>query len=179
MLPVPEDPEPTAVVIEQGEEVIPQQQLPLDHEYILRRSERIAAAQTSDKELIVLFSEADETRAALRRHLQFRSNWVDKEFAFHISVRAAMKERPTEARPVILSELQQMLDKGVWHGVRLSHLTHAERKAIIRSSMFLKDKYSHQGCSKSLRQDLWQVGINKTKAFTKICPHQLLQPHRS
>ena len=103
VLPVPEDPEPTEEV-KQGEEVIPQQQqLPLEHEYISRRSERIAAAQTNDKELIVLFSEADETRAALRRHLQFRSNWVDKEFAFHISVRAAMRERPTEARPVILS----------------------------------------------------------------------------
>ena len=145
VLPVPEDPEPTAGVIEPREELIPQQQLPLEHEYILRRSERIAAARTSDKELIVLFSEADETCAALRRHLQFRSNWVDKEFAFHISVRAAMRERPTEARPVILSELQQMLDKGVWHGVRLSHLTHAERKAIIRLSMFLKDKYFASG----------------------------------
>jgi len=55
VLPVPADPEPTAGVIEQGEEVIPQQQLPLEHEYILRRSERIAAAQISDKELIVLF----------------------------------------------------------------------------------------------------------------------------
>jgi hypothetical protein len=134
VLPVPEDPEPKAGVIEPREELIPKQQLPLEHEYILRRSERIAAAQTSDKELIVLFSEADETRAALRRHLQFRSNWVDKDFAFHISVRAAMRERPAEARPVILSELQQMLDQGVWHGVKLSHLTDAERKAIIRSS---------------------------------------------
>jgi len=52
-----------------------------------------------------------------------------------------MRERPAEARPVILSELQQILDKGVWHGVKLSHLSHPERKAIIRSSMFLKDKY--------------------------------------
>jgi hypothetical protein len=141
VLPIPENPEPTAGVVEPREELISQQQLPLEHEYILRRSECIAAAQTSDKELIVLFSEADDARAALRRHLQFRSNWVDKEFAFHISVRAAMRERPAEARPAILSELQQMLDKGVWHAVKLSHLTHAERKAIIRSSMFLKDKY--------------------------------------
>jgi hypothetical protein len=51
-----------------------------------------------------------------------------------------MRERPVEARPVIMSELQQMLDKGVWHGVKLSHLTYKERTAIIRSSMFLKDK---------------------------------------
>jgi len=58
---------------------------------------------------------------------------VDKEFAFHISVRAAMREQPAGARPVILS--------GLWQGLKLSHLTHAERKAIIRSSMLLKDKY--------------------------------------
>ena len=44
VLPIPEDPEPTARVIEPREELIPQQQLPLEHEYILRRSELIAAA---------------------------------------------------------------------------------------------------------------------------------------
>jgi len=99
-LPVPEDPEPTAGVIEPREELIPQQQLPIEpreelipqqqlplkHEYILQGSERIVAAQTSDKELIVIFSEADETRATLRRQLQFRSDWVDKEFAFHKAI---------------------------------------------------------------------------------------------
>ena len=37
-----------------------------------------------------------------------------------------------------------MLDQGVWHGVKLSHLTDAERKAIIRSSN-LKDKYFASG----------------------------------
>jgi len=99
-----------------------QQQLPLEYEHVLRRSERIAAAISTDKELIVLYSEADEdeARAALRRQLQFRSDWTDKGFAFHISVRAAMRERPVEARTDQSSELQQMLNKGVWHGVKLS-----------------------------------------------------------
>jgi len=46
-----------------------QQQLFLEYEYVLRRSERIAAAINTDKELILLYSEADEARAALRGRL--------------------------------------------------------------------------------------------------------------
>ena len=49
-----------------------QQQLFLEYEYVLRRSELIAAAINTDKELIVLYSEADEARAALRGQLKFR-----------------------------------------------------------------------------------------------------------
>jgi len=72
VLPVPAEPEPTVGVIEQ---------LHLEYEYVLRRSERIAAAISTDKELIVLYSEADEARADLRCQLQFRSDWTDKDFA--------------------------------------------------------------------------------------------------
>lgn len=45
------------------------------------------------------------------------------DFAFNISVRTAMRERGAEARPVIMKELEQMVQKGVWHGVRTSGLT--------------------------------------------------------
>ena len=82
--------------------------------------------QRKVNELILIYSEADESRAALRRHLRFRSNWVDKDFAFHISVRAALRERP-----VIMAELKQMVDKGVWHGIKVSGLSIAQRRAII------------------------------------------------
>ena len=76
-----------------------------------------------------------------------------------------MRERPAEARPVILSELQQMLDKGVWHGVKLSHLTHAERKAIIRSFMFLKDKYFASGVFKKFKARLVAGGDQQGKGL--------------
>ena len=145
----------------------------------MHSEERIAAAQSTDKELIVLFSEADEARAILRRQMQFRSNWVDKDFAFHISVKAAMRERPVEARPVIMSELQQMLDKGVWHGVKLSHLTYAERKAIIRSSMFLKDKYFASGVFEKFKARLVAGGDQQDKGLYENLSHQPLRPHQS
>jgi len=51
----------------------------LEYEYVLRRSEHIAAAINTDKELIVLYSEADEASAALRGQLQFRFDWTDND----------------------------------------------------------------------------------------------------
>ena len=74
----------------------------LPQEYTFRRSERIAEAQRKANEIILIYSEAG---AALRRHLLFRSNWIDKDFVFHISVRAALRERPEEGRPAIMAEL--------------------------------------------------------------------------
>jgi len=67
------------------------------------------------------------------------------EEAFVMSVRKALKDRAEEAEPVIVAELQQMVDKKVWHAVHASDLSSAERRAIIRSSMFLKDKYLPSG----------------------------------
>ena len=50
--------------------------------------------------------------------------------AFTISVRMALKTRGAEATPVIMAELQQMVDKQVWHGVHLRNLSTTERKRI-------------------------------------------------
>jgi len=55
------------------------------------------------------------------------------------------KRVKTGNRWVIEAELRQMHDKTVWHGVHLQDLTKTQRRAIIRSSMFLKDKYFASG----------------------------------
>jgi c-di-GMP-binding flagellar brake protein YcgR len=88
----------------------------------------------------------NSARRAIRRELEHRKYYHDDtEYAFKMSVIAAMRDRPREALPVIESELQQMHDKLVWHGVHLRDLTKQQRRAIIRSSMFLKDKYMASG----------------------------------
>jgi hypothetical protein len=87
----------------------------------------------------------DACRAEIRRQLLKRKDWIDKDYAFTMSVEAALRERGEEARPVIMAELQQMMDKKVWHGVIASGLTTSQRRAIVRSSMFLKDKYLASG----------------------------------
>jgi len=62
-----------------------------------------------------------------------------------MTVKSAMRDRPDEALPVIMAELKQMVEKNVWHGVHARHLSKRERKSIIRSSMFLRDKYQASG----------------------------------
>ena len=72
-----------------------------------------------------------------------------------MSVKAAMRDRrPKDALPVIESELQQINDKLVWHGVHLRNLTKQQRRAIIRSSMFLKDKYFASGAFEKFKARL-------------------------
>ncbi len=68
-----------------------------------------------------------------------------KDYAFKISVTAVLRDRGDEARSVLMAELQQMLDKKACHRVCTNDLTSNERKAVIRSSIFLNDKFTASG----------------------------------
>jgi len=110
----------------------------------------------------------------MRRELVVRSDCKDaQDYAFKISVRAAQKDREDEARPVIMAELQQMVEKKVWHGVNSNSLSAAERKTVIRSSMFLKDKYMASGAFDKLKARLVARGggeVNKKRSSMTTCP---------
>ncbi len=103
------------------------------------------------------------TRRAIRRELEFRSRYHAAEYAFKMSVSAAMRNRPREVLPVIEAELQQTQDKWVWHGVHLRNLTKTQRRVIIRTSMFLKDKYFASGASEKLKARLVAGGDQPTR----------------
>jgi hypothetical protein len=53
-----------------------------------------------------------------------------------------------------MQELKQTCDKNVWHAIDIRGLTCAERKAIIRSSMILKDKYMASGAFEKFKARL-------------------------
>jgi hypothetical protein len=89
----------------------------------------------------------------------------DTTYAFTISVKMAMRDRGEEARPVIMAEIQQMVDKRVWHGVHLKNLSHEQRKRIIRSKMFLKDKYLASGAFDRFKARLVAGGDMQDKSL--------------
>ena len=101
----------------------------------------------------------------IRNQLRRRRHWQDPVYAFKMSVRAAMKDRPEEARVVIMTELQQMVDKRVWHGVDTRTMTKDERRAVIRSSMFLKDKYLASGAFEKFKARLVAGGDQQDKSL--------------
>jgi predicted lactoylglutathione lyase len=89
----------------------------------------------------------------------------DKYSVFTISVKAALRDRRDEATPVIMAELKQMLEKKVWHGVHTRTLTRNQRSAIIRSSMFLKDKYLASGAFERFKARLVAGGNQQDKGL--------------
>ena len=54
----------------------------------------------------------------------------------------------------ITSELKQMCDKNVWEGVTYESLTPQQKRTIIPSSMFLKEKYTADGMFEKLKSRL-------------------------
>ena len=115
--------------------------------------------------VLIINSESDQLGASVRKELAARADWHDRDFAFTMSVKAAMRDRGPEAEAVIVAELQQMVDKNVWHPIHAQGLSSKERRAIIRSSMFLKDKYLASGAFEKFKARLVAGGNQQDKGL--------------
>jgi hypothetical protein len=100
---------------------------------------RSTTVPTSLDQSYITRDDNNSTRAIIRRFIVQRIDCKGaQDYAFIISVTAAPRDRGDESRSVIMAELQEMLENKVWHKVCTNDLTSNERKAVIRSSMFLK-----------------------------------------
>ena len=80
-----------------------------------------------------------------------------------ITVREVLRTRGEVAERVIIKELEQMLDKKVWTPVDLRNLTAEQRSGVIRSSMFLKEKFLATGEFEKLKARLVAGGDQQNK----------------
>ena len=67
--------------------------------------------------------------------------------------------------PVILAELQQHLDTPTWHSKKWSNLSEQERKAVLRSKVFMKDKYLASGAFDRYKARLVAGGHQQDKSL--------------
>jgi hypothetical protein len=101
----------------------------------------------------------------------FEDVGADDEHLFTMTLHKGLSERGPEALKVALAEIGQIVEKRVWHPVMVRDLTEEQRGGgIIRSSMFLKDKYfARRGHSKNSKLGWCLEATNKTKSSTRAC----------
>lgn len=103
------------------------------------------------------------TDLALMSSELMRETEHTQERAMNITVREAIRTRGEEAERVIMKELNQMINKRVWTLIDGKKLTAEERSSIIRSSMFLKEKYLASGEFEKLKARLVAGGDQQNK----------------
>jgi hypothetical protein len=82
-----------------------------------------------------------------RKYGHLHGRWRDREDSGHsarlyrISAREALYRFPGSAIKVMLKELLQLHEKPTWHVVHYSSLSYKQRRKLIRSHMFIKEKF--------------------------------------
>ena len=83
-----------------------------------------------------------------------------------MSVKQATKKLGAEVTmPAVSKELRQMLDKKVWTPKRWAQLTESERKAVIPSTFFLKEKFLADGAFEKVKGRFVARGDEQDKSI--------------
>jgi hypothetical protein len=136
------------------------------------RGHRALTVTTSDKTTGPLASGLNTVLAILEQRKKDTSVLTSG----NISVRDALRTKGDEAKRVILKELQQMLTLRVIRPVHRAQLSESQRRAIIRSSMFLKAKYLPDGTFDKLKARLVAGETSRTRPHTTSYHRPLYQP---
>jgi len=110
----------------------------------------------------------------LASNKKVRNRWANRRLAdaprrceriYHISVKEGLKKYKGKALESILKELTQLVEKKVFSGVHWNSLNHRQRRKIIRSSMFLKEKFDANGLFQKLKSRLVALGNEQDKSI--------------
>ena len=92
-----------------------------------------------------------------------------REMGLHVALKKAIKLYGKKAHEAIKAELQQMIDRGVWLPIKPEELSKQKFKKIIRSSMFLKEKYNASGSFEKLKARLVAGGnMQERETFDSV-----------
>jgi len=123
-------------------------------------------------------------RYNLRERRAQPGRWSQKppktEYGLHVTATKAIRSYGKEAIKAMLLELEQMLQKEVWKPIDVSTLSPAERKSVIITSMFLKEKQRPDGSFDKLKARLVAGGhmqdrsiyediSSPTVSWTSVC----------
>ena len=115
-------------------------------------------------------AEAAQVRRSNRPHTRSGGHWTHRgwvrdEVGLHITVSKALKKMPRQALREMYRELRQMVDKSVWDPVQRRRLSSKQLRSVIRSSMFLKEKFLPSGDFDKLKARLVAGGDMQDKSI--------------
>lgn len=116
-------------------------------------------ARLTDPALLTTFD------LALERQITYRKDWRDKDYAFVMSVQAALGGHGAAAKTVMERELLQFVEKKVFHPVLLRGLNREQRQRILPSKMFLKEKVFPDGTFDKLKARLVAEGHRQDRTM--------------
>jgi histone deacetylase 1/2 len=101
-------------------------------------------------------------RHQAREAIQQRSlsRFQSHHYAFNISVKKAMKSMPKQALASMYKEIAQLAEKNVFKGVEP---TFKHKKKVIKSFLFLKEKFMSDGTFDKLKSRLVANGMQQDK----------------
>jgi hypothetical protein len=123
------------------------------------------AITTSSINSPLLNDETTTPRYNLRRTQARITRGFHTNYGFHISVKSALVKYNTKALKSIVKEIDQMHQKEVFSPVDSASLSQAQRKSIIRSHMFLKEKFLSTGEFDKLKARLVAGGDMQDKTL--------------
>ena len=94
-----------------------------------------------------------------------KSKRARHEFGLHFTVKKAVVKFGKSALKSIAAECIQLINKKVFHPIDVSKLSTKERRAIIRSTMFLKEKFLSNGDFEKLKARLVAGGDQQDKSL--------------
>lgn len=83
--------------------------------------------------------------------LHHTRQWHDRDFALQLSWQRAIKTYGTPARLSIEQELQQMIDKRVWHPLSFNGMNKFQRTAAVRAKMFVIENFFPSGAFEKIK----------------------------
>ena len=86
--------------------------------------------------------------------IPYNLSYTDNTYAFNMTESEGIGKLGDIAVESIKKEMKQMCEKEVWEGVLINSLNPLQKKSIITSGMFLKDKYTADGKFDKLKSRL-------------------------
>jgi hypothetical protein len=135
---------------------------------IPRRSDRIRGVPAPDLPDLLDEETSDEEvqkdpEPPRRSPREFKRPDLGHRFLYHISLKRGMSLFGNAAEQAVAKEIQAMMAKEVFEPIDIRKLSKTERRAIIRSSIFLKEKFKPDGSFDKLKARLVADGSMQDK----------------